>query len=155
LERVGPTPARGRQSGTTVVFWPDPTVFSSEGTEFHVRTVLERLQTMAFLNKGLEIQFVDERAGRETSTTYLYKGGIIDFVKHLNASKEALFAKVASFGDADEGQDIEVALQWNTGYYEGIHGYANGISTTEGGMHVEGFKTALTSVVNKYARSRN
>jgi DNA gyrase subunit B len=155
LERVGPTPARGRQSGTTVVFWPDPTVFSSEGTEFHVRTVLERLQTMAFLNKGLEIRFVDERPGRETSTTYLYKGGIVDFVKHLNASKEALFTKVASFGDADEGQDIEVALQWNTGYYEGVHGYANGISTTEGGMHVEGFKTALTSVVNKYARSRN
>ncbi|HEY7043345.1 MAG TPA: ATP-binding protein, partial [Nocardioidaceae bacterium] len=78
LERVGPTPARGRQSGTTVVFWPDPTVFSSEGTEFHVRTVLERLQTMAFLNKGLEIRFVDERPGRETSTTYLYKGGIVD-----------------------------------------------------------------------------
>jgi DNA gyrase subunit B len=154
LERVGPSPA-GRASGTTVVFWPDPTVFNSEGTEFHARTVLERLQTMAFLNKGLEIRFFDQRPGGGQSVTYLYRGGIVDFVRHLNASKEALFTKVASYADADEGQDIEVALQWNTGYYEGIHGYANGISTTEGGMHVEGFKTSLTSVVNKYARARS
>ena len=156
LERVGPTPARGRSSGTTVAFWPDPQVFSSEGTEFHVRTVLERLQTMAFLNKGLEIQLVDERPGREQQrVTYLYRGGIVDFVKHLNASKEALFSKVGSYSATEDDQEIEIALQWNTGYYEGIHGYANGISTTEGGMHVEGFKTALTSVVNKYARARN
>jgi DNA gyrase subunit B len=155
LEKVGPTPARGRRSGTTIVFWPDPQVFSSEGTEFHVRTVLERLQTMAFLNKGLEIVFVDERPGREPQkVTYLYRGGIVDFVKHLNASKEALFAKVGSYVATEDDQEIEIALQWNTGYYEGIHGYANGISTTEGGMHVEGFKTALTSVVNKYARAR-
>src|SRR5262245_14699948 len=155
LERVGPTPARGRTSGTTVVFWPDPTVFSSEGTEFHARTVLERLQTMAFLNKGLEIQFVDERPDKEQQVTYVYKGGIVDFVKHLNASKEALFSKVASFAATEDDQELDIALQWNTGYYEGIHGYANGISTTEGGMHVEGFRAALTTVVNKYARSRN
>jgi DNA gyrase subunit B len=156
LERVGPTPPRGRSSGTTVTFWPDPQVFSSEGTEFHVRTVLERLQTMAFLNKGLEIHFVDERPGREQQkVTYLYRGGIVDFVRHLNTSKEALFSKVASYAASEDDQEIEIALQWNTGYYESIHGYANGISTTEGGMHVEGFKTALTSVVNKYARARN
>jgi DNA gyrase subunit B len=155
LERVGPTPPRGRTSGTTVAFWPDPTVFSSEGTEFHARTVLERLQTMAFLNKGLEIQFIDERPDKEQKVSYVYKGGIVDFVKHLNASKEALFSRVASFGAAEDDQEIDIALQWNTGYYEGIHGYANGISTTEGGMHVEGFKAALTTVVNKYARSRN
>jgi DNA gyrase subunit B len=154
LDKVGPTPARGRSSGTTVVFWPDPQVFSSEGTEFHVRTVLERLQTMAFLNKGLEIIFVDQRPGREQKVTYLYRGGIVDFVKHLNVSKEALFSKVASYASTENDQEIEIALQWNTGYYEGIHGYANGISTTEGGMHVEGFKTALTSVVNKHARAR-
>jgi DNA gyrase subunit B len=159
LEAVGQTPARGRKSGTTVTFWPDPTVFTSEGTEFHARTVLERLQTMAFLNRGLEILFVDERPGREQQTQYMYKGGIVDFVRHLNASKDALFTKVCHF-EADESeseggdQTVDLALQWNTGYYEGIHGYANGISTTEGGMHVEGFKTALTSVVNKYARSR-
>ena len=108
---------------------------------------------MAFLNKGLEIIFRDERPEREFEQTFQYKGGIVDFVKHLNASKEALFSKVAHFEDEDEtdSQTLDIAIQWNTGYYEGIHGYANGISTIEGGMHVEGFKTALTSVVNKYA----
>ena len=79
--------------GTTVTFWPDPTVFVAEGTEFVARTVLERLQTMAFLNRGLEIVFVDERAEKEQKVTYQYKGGIVDFVKHLNASKEALFSQ--------------------------------------------------------------
>ena len=93
---------------------------------------------------------------RSSKITFQYRGGLIDFVKHLNASKEALFAKVCPFEDADDdGQMLDIAMQWNTGYYEGIHGYANGISTTEGGMHVEGFKTALTSVVNKYARAKN
>ena len=156
MEVVGPSPSRGRKTGTTITFWPDPTVFVAEGTEFVSRTVLERLQTMAFLNRGLEIVFDDERPGKEQKLSYQYKGGIVDFVKHLNASKEALFSKVCFFEDFDEdGQVLDIAMQWNTGYYEGIHGYANGISTTEGGMHVEGFKTALTSVVNKYARSKN
>src|SRR3954467_8927667 len=157
MEIVGDTPARGRKQGTTITFWPDPTVFVAEGTEFVARTVLERLQTMAFLNRGLEINFRDERVDREFEQTFQYKGGIVDFVKHLNASKEALFSKVAHFEDEDDGdnQTLDIAIQWNTGYYEGIHGYANGISTIEGGMHVEGFKTALTSVVNKYARSKN
>jgi len=160
LSVVGDTPTRGsfpRKSGTSVSFWPDPTVFLAEGTEFVSRTVLERLQTMAFLNKGLEIIFRDERPDRELEQTFQYKGGIVDFVKHLNASKEALFSKVAHFEDEDEAdsQTLDIAIQWNTGYYEGIHGYANGISTIEGGMHVEGFKTALTGVVNKYARAKN
>ena len=155
LESIGPTPARGRSSGTTITFWPDPTVFLAEGTEFVARTVLERLQTMAFLNRGLEILFVDERPEKEQKVTYQYRGGIVDFVKHLNASKEALFSKVCNFEDVDDdGQMLDIAVQWNTGYYEGIHGYANGISTTEGGMHVEGFKTALTSAVNRYARAK-
>ena len=154
LGPTGATPSRGRKTGTTVVFWPDPTIFASEGTEFVARTVLERLQTMAFLNRGLEIVFRDERPGKEQEVTFQYKGGIVDYVKHLNQSKEALFNKVAHYEDEEEGQMLDIAVQWNTGYYEGIHGYANGISTTEGGMHVEGFKTALTSVVNKYARSR-
>jgi DNA gyrase subunit B len=151
LEVVGPAP-NGR-GGTTVTFWPDPTVFVAEGVEFNARTVLERLQTMAFLNKGLEIRLTDERPGKEQKVTYKYAGGIVDFVKHLNVSKEALFKSVASYEADEEDQQVEVALQWNTGYYEGIHGYANGISTTEGGMHVEGFKSALTRVVNDYARS--
>jgi DNA gyrase subunit B len=154
---TGATPAKGRRTGTSVSFWPDAGIFVAEGTEFVARTVLERLQTMAFLNKGLEIVFRDERPGREQEVTYLYKGGIVDFVKHLNASKEALFTKVAHYEDDDTegGQTLDIAVQWNTGYHEGIHGYANGISTIEGGMHVEGFKTALTSVVNKYARAKN
>jgi DNA gyrase subunit B len=153
---VGETPGRGRKTGTTITFWPDPKVFAAEGVEFVARTVLERLQTMAFLNKSLEIVFKDQREGREQEVKYQYDGGIVDFVKHLNATKEPLFSKVCQFEDEDsDGQMLDIALQWNTGYYEGIHGYANGISTTEGGMHIEGFKTALTSVVNKYARTKN
>jgi DNA gyrase subunit B len=154
---VGDTPKRGRTTGTTITFWPDPTVFAAEGVEFVARTVLERLQTMAFLNRGLVIAFEDQREGREQHVEYQYKGGIVDFVKHLNATKEPLFSKVCQFEDEDEadGQMLDIAMQWNTGYYEGIHGYANGISTVEGGMHVEGFKTALTSVINKYARAKN
>ena len=155
LEAIGDTPARGRTSGTSVSFWPDPTIFNAEGTEFNARTVLERLQTMAFLNRGLEIVFRDERPEKEQEVTYQYKGGVIDFVKHLNAAKEALFAKVCHFEDNDEdGQMLDIALQWNTGYHEGIHGYANGISTTEGGMHIEGFRTSITTAINKYARDR-
>ena len=153
---VGDTPSRGRTTGTTITFWPDPTIFAAEGTEFVARTVLERLQTMAFLNKGLEIVFNDERPEKEQTQTYQYKGGLVDFVKHLNASKEPLFSKVCAYEDDDEdSQVVDVAIQWNTGYHEGIHGYANNISTTEGGMHVEGFRTALTTVVNKYARAKN
>ena len=157
ISKEGKTPARGRKTGTSVTFYPDPTIFASEGVEFVARTVMERLQTMAFLNKNLEVVFADERPTKEQSVTYQFKGGIVDFVKHLNQSKEALFSKVASFEDEDEeeGMQLDIAIQWNTGYYEGIHGYANGISTTEGGMHVEGFKTALTSVMNKYAREKN
>ena len=156
LSKEGKTPARGRKTGTSVTFYPDPVIFASEGIEFVARTVMERLQTMAFLNKNLEVVFTDERAGKEQTVTFQYKGGIVDFVKHLNQSKESLFSKVASFEDEDEeeGMQLDIAMQWNTGYYEGIHGYANGISTTEGGMHVEGFKTALTSVLNKYAREK-
>jgi DNA gyrase subunit B len=156
LAVIGDTPKRGRAAGTTVTFWPDPTIFAAEGTEFVTRTVLERLQTMAFLNKGLEMVFHDERADKQQEQTFQYKGGLIDFVKHLNASKEPLFSKVCSYEDEDQdGQMLDVAMQWNTGYYEGVHGYANGISTIEGGMHVEGFRAALTSVLNKYARAKN
>ena len=156
MKAVGATPGRGRTTGTTITFWPDPTVFNVEGVDFVARTVLERLQTMAFLNKGVEIVLRDEREGREQDVHYRYKGGLVDFVKHLNTAKEPLFSKVCQFEDEDaDGQMLDIAMQWNTGYNEGIHGYANGISTTEGGMHVEGFKTALTSVINKYARGKN
>ena len=152
LSKVGASPNKS-VTGTTITFWPDPTIFAAEGVEFVARTVTERLQTMAFLNRDLEVVFVDERGDKKQKITYQYKGGIVDFVKHLNASREALFTKVAHYESSEADQTLDIALQWNTGYYEGIYGYANGISTVEGGMHVEGFKTALTSVVNKYARA--
>jgi len=152
LQKVGASPAK-TASGTSIRFWPDPEIFQAEGTEFVARTVTERLQTIAFLNKSLEVVFVDDRGDKKQKVTFQYKGGIVDFVKHLNQSREALFTKVAHYEAAEDDQTLDIALQWNTGYYEGIYGYANGISTVEGGMHVEGFKTALTSVVNKYARA--
>jgi len=151
IQKVGASASK--TNGTSITFYPDPEIFASEGVEFVARTVLERLQTIAFLNRDLEVVFEDKRAGKKDKVTYQYKGGIVDFVKHLNVSRESLFNKVAYYEASESDQTLEIALQWNTGYYEGIYGYANGISTIEGGMHVEGFKTALTSVVNKYARS--
>ena len=152
LAVVGKAP-NGR-TGTTCTFWPDPTIF--EEIEFRAQTVTERLQIMAFLNKGLEIRFADLRDGRDPAPTiFKYTGGIVDFVRHLNQSKEALFKKVGSFSQIEETMEVDVAFQWNTGYYESIHSFANGISTTEGGMHEEGFRAALTTTVNKYARAHN
>src|SRR6202023_1152287 len=122
---------------------------------FRAQTVLERLQIMAFLNRGLEIRFEDLRPGRESKETFKYNGGIVDYVRHLNNTKESLFRKVGSYEQSEEGQEVEVAFQWNTGYYESIHSFANGISTIEGGMHEEGFRKAITNVVNRYARQKN
>jgi len=150
--RVTGDAPRGR-TGTTVTFTPDPTIF--EDVEFRAQTVLERLQIMAFLNKGLEIRFEDERSGREAKETFKYNGGIVDYVRHLNNAKESLFRKVGFYEQSEEGQEVEVAFQWNTGYYESIHSFANGISTIEGGMHEEGFRKAITNVLNRYARKRN
>ena len=110
---------------------------------------------MAFLTKGLEIYFRDERPEEgPLEVTYKYSGGISDFVKHLNQSKEALHKRVIFFEEQQEDSEVEVALQWNTGYHEGLHSFANNIGTTEGGMHEEGFRKALTNVVNKYATAR-
>jgi len=111
LKVTGPAP-RGR-TGTTVTFAPDPTIF--EDVEFRAQTILERLQIMAFLNRGLEIRFEDQRKGREAKETFKYNGGIVDYVRHLNSSKESLFRKVGSYDQAEEGQEVEVAFQWNTG----------------------------------------
>ena len=142
---------RGR-TGTTVSFWPDPSIF--EEVEFRAQTVVERLQVMAFLNKGLEIHFEDQRPDAKPPQTFRYKDGIIDYVKHLNASKEALFRKVCYFEQKEETMEVDIALQWNAGFYESIHSFANGISTIDGGVHEEGFKKALTNVANKYARAK-
>ncbi|HET9729464.1 MAG TPA: DNA gyrase subunit B [Acidimicrobiia bacterium] len=140
-------------TGTAITFWPDPSVF--EETEFRFATVAERLQVMAYLNRGLTINLVDERPGHKQAQTFCFDGGIVDFVRHLNSAKEPLFKEVGSFADKGAEGEVEVAWQWNTGYHEGLHSFANGISTTEGGMHAEGFKRALTQVVNRYAKARN
>jgi DNA gyrase subunit B len=151
LKVTGPAP-RGR-TGTSITFTPDPTIF--DDVDFRAQTITERLQIMAFLNRGLEIRYVDERAGRQAKETYKYNGGIVDYVRHLNNTKESLFRKVGSYEQSETGQEVEVAFQWNTGYYESIHSFANGIATIEGGMHEEGFRKAITNVVNRYARKRN
>lgn len=156
LTVTGPAPPGNgtpHRTGTTVTFWPDPAVF--EEVEFRAQTVTERLQIMAFLNRNLEIRFTDERPNHRHQITYQYSGGIVDFVRHLNATKEALFRKVAAYEQAEDTQEVDIALQWNSGFHESIYSFANGISTTEGGMHEEGFKKALTNVVNRYARGRN
>ncbi|MDQ6927630.1 MAG: DNA topoisomerase (ATP-hydrolyzing) subunit B [Actinomycetota bacterium] len=152
LEATGKAP-RGR-TGTTVTFWPDPEVFQSEGVEFRGQTIVERLQIMAFLNKGLDIRFRDERPDNEQEQVFRYTGGIVDFVRYVNHAREALFKRVVSFEVVEEEQEVEIALQWNTGFVDSIHSYANGIATGEGGMHEEGFKKALTNAVNRYARAK-
>jgi DNA gyrase subunit B len=139
-------------TGTSVTFWPDPTIM--EETEFRAQTLLERLREMAFLNKGLEIVFRDERHDPPTEQIFRYEGGIVDFVVHLNTSKEPLFESVISIGDTYDAGEVEIAMQWNSGYYEGLHSFANNIATTEGGMHEEGFKKSLTNVLNRYARGK-
>ncbi|MGO9877354.1 MAG: DNA topoisomerase (ATP-hydrolyzing) subunit B [Acidimicrobiia bacterium] len=148
LERIGDSDGHG----TSVTFWPDGTIM--EELEFRAQTLLERLREMAFLNKGLEITFRDERVDPTFEQVFKYEGGIVDFVTYLNASKEPLFARVIDICDTYESGEVDIALQWNTGFYEGLHSFANNIATTEGGMHEEGFKKSLTNVVNRYARNK-
>jgi DNA gyrase subunit B len=151
LKKVG-TSKRG-YTGTTVTFWPDPDVF--EEVDFRASTITERLQVMAFLNRGLAIAFHDERPGHKQQVVFQNDAGIVDFVRHLNHAKEPLFKDIGSFSDRGPEGEVEIAWQWNAGYNEGLHSYANGISTTEGGMHAEGFKRALTQVINRYAKARS
>jgi DNA gyrase subunit B len=148
LERV----ADVEGTGTTVTFWPDDTVFDE--TDFRAQTLLERLREMAFLNRGLEISFHDERVEPRLEQVFRYEGGITDFVRHLNASKEPISDQVIAFSESTESSEVDLAMQWNTGYHEGLHSFANNIATTEGGMHEEGFKKALTNAVNKYGRAK-
>jgi DNA gyrase subunit B len=149
LRQIGPSD----RTGTIVTFWPDPTIM--EEVDFRAQTLLERLREMAFLNKGLEITFRDERTDPVAEQHYKYDGGIVDYVQHLNAKKEPLFAQVVSFDETYDTGEIDVAMQWNNGYHEALHSFANNIATTEGGMHEEGFKKALTNAVNRYSREKN
>ena len=153
LHEIGEAP--NSRTGTTVRFWPDSEIF--EEINFRAQTLLERFQMMAFLNKSLQISFSDlrEEAVNKNEVVYKYDGGIKDFVEHVNASKESLFAKVGFFEAQEKEQEVEIAFQWNTGFNtDGLHSFANGINTIEGGMHEEGFRTALTGVMNKYAKKR-
>ena len=149
LTQVGPS----KKHGTIITFWPDATIF--EETEFRAQTLIERLREMAFLSKGLEIRFRDERTDPVTAVDFKFNGGISDFVKYLNESREPLFKRVIAYTDAGDDYEVDVAMQWNTGFYEGIHSFANNIATIEGGMHEEGFKKSLTNVVNRYAKAKN
>ena len=135
--------------GTIIRFKPDATIF--ETTEFSFDTLSNRLRELAFLNKGLKIVIEDERDGR--SHTFLYKGGIIEFVKHLNQNKTPIHPKVMFFEGKKGDIEVEVALQYNDGYQESVFSFANNINTREGGTHLTGFRAALTGQLSTYAQN--
>jgi DNA gyrase subunit B len=142
-------------TGTTIEFKPDGSIF--ETVEFEYETLRARFQQMAFLNKGLGITLTDERSDKTDS--YKYTRGLVDYVEFLNASKkiEIVHDEIISLEAETSKKDmsIEVAMQWTNAYTESVHTYANTINTHEGGTHEEGFRTAITSLLNKYARSNN
>ena len=137
------------ETGTTISFLPDAEVFETLDIDF--KTIEERMRDTAFLTRGLRITIVDERAGGHT-VEFKYDGGIVDFVAYLNENKEPIHKKIISFeGDSEEGA-VEVAMQWNSSYQESVFSFANNINTIEGGAHLSGFRSALTSALNRYAR---
>ncbi|MEU8104099.1 DNA topoisomerase (ATP-hydrolyzing) subunit B [Nonomuraea muscovyensis] len=144
------------ETGTTITFWPDPEIF--ETTTWNFETLSRRFQEMAFLNKGLTITLTDERPdhinGEPVKVEYYYEGGLSDFVTHLNSKKEPAHASVIDFEEHGEGVSVEIAMQWNNSYTESVYTFANTINTAEGGTHEEGFRAALTSIVNRYAREQ-
>src|SRR4051812_19066073 len=163
LQKGAPT----NRHGTTVTFWADDTIF--ETTTYSFETVSRRLQEMAFLNKGLTIVLRDERtekvvdendaealpkAGKGLKEiTYHYAGGIADFVRHLNATKDPIHANPIYVAEDDPANklSVEISMQWNSTYSESVYTFANTINTVEGGTHEEGFRAALTTVVNRWA----
>ncbi|MBB4917024.1 DNA topoisomerase (ATP-hydrolyzing) subunit B [Streptosporangium saharense] len=145
------------ETGTSITFWADDTIF--ETTTWNFETLSRRFQEMAFLNKGLTISLRDERPdhgvnGEVAEVVYHYEGGLSDFVKHLNSKKEPAHLSVVDFEEHGEGISVEIALQWNNSYSESVYTFANTINTAEGGTHEEGFRAALTSIVNRYAREQ-
>ena len=149
LQRLGPS----SKTGTRITFWPDPDVFE-ETTAFDRRILAERLQEQSFLTRGVEVALVDEREDPPVKAVFRATGGLADFVKHLARGKEGLHQRIVHFDAARDTSEVEVAMQWNTGYAESIHTFANTINTHEGGMHEEGFKKALSNVMNRYARAK-
>ncbi len=154
--------AKTDEHGTTVTFWADPDIF--ETTWYDAETLARRFQEMAFLNRGMSITLIDERVREDEvedddvvsprEFSYQYDGGIADFVRHLNATKGVGNPSVIELAgsDAEKSLEAEIALQWNSGFSESVHTFANTINTTEGGTHEEGFRAALTSLLNKFAR---
>ncbi len=144
------------ETGTIISFWPDEGIF--ETTNWSFETLSRRLQEMAFLNRGLSISLVDERSRENEDqprlVEYRYDGGIADFVRYLNKSKDAAHESVIDFGEEAPGISAEIAMQWSGSYAESVHTFANTINTAEGGTHEEGFRAALTSIVNRYAREQ-
>lgn len=145
LKKMKKLPDAGA-TGTVITFWPDPDVFT-ETLEFDYETIARRLRELSYLAKGVEIRFKDERDGQ--SDVFKAQGGIADFVKSLSTGKDTLH-KIIYFEKIGEGREVECALQWNTAFTESVHSFANTINTHEGGMHEEGFRKALTNVVNRY-----
>jgi len=141
---------KSKTTGTTITFWPDDKIF--ETIEFDYDTLATRFRETAFLNKNLKITMTDERELEPRREEFRYAGGIIDFVKYINESKETLHNKVIFFEAEGEEGHVEVALQWNSGYSDSVLAFANNINTHEGGTHLDGFKNALTRTINDYAR---
>ena len=143
-------------TGTTITFWPDNTIF--ETTDWSFETLSRRMQEMAFLNKNLAISLTDERTldegGQPRAARYQYEGGIADFVRYINNSKDPVHGTIIDFGEDGDGISVEIAMQWTGAYTESVHTFANTINTTEGGTHEEGFRAALTTIVNRYAREQ-
>jgi len=140
------------ETGTTVTFTPDPEIFT-ETTEYDYEILQSRIRELAFLNKGIEINLTDERT--DTSESFMYEGGIKSFVEHLNRNKEALHEPPIYVEGSKDNIQVEVAIQYNDSYTENIYSFANNINTHEGGTHESGFKSALTRILNDYARKTN
>jgi len=147
LKRLG----KAEGNGTYQLFKPDSEIF--ETLEFSWNTLEKRLRELAFLNRGLHITLIDERGEERKEKTYVYEGGIVSFVEWLNDNKDALTPVISTNGERDDVV-VECALQWTDGYNEVVYSYANNINTMEGGMHLTGFRTAVSNQVNTYARKR-
>lgn len=135
-------------TGTTITFYPDSEIF--ETLDFNYDTMKTRLRELAYLNKGLSIEIADERVEPERRETFSYEGGIVSFVESMNKTKETVFPEVIYFDEHYVDSEIEVAMQYNDSYSETILAFANNINTEEGGTHLDGFKTALTKIINDY-----
>ncbi len=139
-----------KKTGSKSTFWPDPEIFDE--IEYDYETLERRLREMAFLNKGIKITLKDERADKKKEEVFHYEGGIREFVKYINTNKEPLHQDIIYFEITDKDKEVEIAMQYTDRYSEMLLSYANNINTTEGGFHMVGFKTALTRIINDYAR---